>query len=997
MRIAILGGGDEVGASCLHIDLGECKVLVDGGVRLGGAAEYGAPQDSLPDLARISELGGVDAIFLTHAHLDHSGALPLVHQAYPQAPIYCTTPTARLIAVLLADALRIMEQKAERELEVPLYDVGLVNSMFTKVVPVELAASVPLPNGAGQVHFFPAGHILGASLIGIESSAGNVLVSGDLSVADQRTIPGMTYPRFEPEVLLLESTYGNRMHANRTTEERRLGRAVAEVISAGGKVLIPAFALGRAQEVILILRAMQLAGELPPCPIWVDGMVRSVCEVYTEFPQYLTPKLRRAIDSGAHPFYPRGGSVQPVRNSKEREQILHGPPCCIVASSGMLSGGPSQYYAEQLAGCMENAIFLTGYQDEESPGRRLLEVAAGRESTLRLGDKEVAVRCRIQQFGLSAHADAGELASLVHQLNPPHTILVHGDEPARRELGQRLQDTAVYLVENGDELQFCIRKSRGGRNRGWGEGAPLDLEQLWLRIVEERTLAKRLFSQSELGRLWYGDEMTEGQLAELEVALGEDQLYFVSDRARPYLYFARTKAQVANQWRRRQLMANAPELKGHLLLIRDREGTVECGICYETSPVGFWAWQVGEQGQEFPAEALVAIVAPWDIVDPSGSEEKKRLAEVLQSSVATYRRFTPRKLWTLLFEAFGEEEFTLEEALEACGLVPDLAERVAVTKRLVTSADFVYYKQVVLGENRYRVKAPELVPPVDVEDAGPLDPNAAMSLVDELFPKETGLYKRGAHVESRVLQLYFHFPDVARQRFAARLAELEELTGWRVEVNAHAHQGALVQVLHSLLPEDCKLLKGPSIYIDERKVVLELAGGVEEQRLREKFKAQTGFELVLMERTSQPPAKPPVPSGKRWEINQAFRFIKEHFAWLGVEIYKHSKRNSPDGTEFIQLSFISPEVGERYREEIEELSKELGWPIEIAPEPNQHAIKMAAMALIPPEWGLQKEPSFYKTQRRVEVKLSSPPDDGQWEEAVARFREQTAYNLEYTT
>ncbi|MGI6166001.1 MAG: MBL fold metallo-hydrolase [Limnochordia bacterium] len=1003
MRIAILGGGNEVGASCIHIDLGDCKLLIDAGIRMGGGVEYGAPQDSLPDLARIDELGGVDAIYLTHAHLDHSGALPLVHQAYPKAPIYCTRPTHQLIGVLLADALKIMEQKAEREMEVPLYDVGLVNSMFARVVPVEVTRAAPLPQDLGIVHFFPAGHILGASLIGIESKVGNVLVSGDVSVLDQRTILGMSFPRFDPNVLILESTYGNRMHANRLTEEKRLARAVAEIIQHGGRVLIPAFALGRAQEVILILWAMQQAGEIPDCPIWVDGMVRSICDIYSNFAEYLCPNLRRKIEAGGNPFFQKGSRVQPVRNAKQRERIVQGPPCCIVASSGMLSGGPSQYYAEKLASGMHNAIFLTGYQDEESPGRRLLDLAAGRSNRLVLGDKQIEVVCMVQQFGLSAHADGGELVSLTHQLKPDHTILVHGDDDARAHLAERLTSTAVYLVENGDELQFSFPRRASSpelkQRQGIGKGLPLNIEALWLYIVSETALAKRLFSATELADLWYGHRLEPAQVEALTEQLQNEQAYFAQDWQRPFLYYARTKAAVANQARRRQLMNQAPELIGKLLLLRAEDGSLDFGICYGKSSTGFSAWQVGKNSTEFPAEALITIVGPWDIADGTGSEEKSRLADVIQKGTVTYRRFTGRRLWEAVFQAYKNQEFTLDAAMDACGLSMDLAHRLAIAKRLVTSADFVYYRQVVPGENRYGALPETVVPQECQEDLTRLESNAAMSLVDELFPAETGLYKRGAHVDSGTLSLYFHFPDVAQVRYAGRLRELEELSGWQVEVNTNAHHGALNQVLLTLLPGDCLPKKGPSIYADEKKVLLQctLPKDVPAAKLVRKFKEETGFELVLAEETPSVVVEPVNAAGdKQWEINQAFRLIKEHFKWLGVEIYKHSKKTSPDGTGYIQLAFISPEIGGQYAEDLDDLSREIGWPIVIAEEPNQHAIKMAAIVLMQRDWGLLKEPSFFKGEQRVEVKLSQRPDEKRWLEAVSRFKAKTGYDLEYT-
>ncbi len=288
-------------------------------------------------------------------------------------------------------------------------------------------------------------------------------MTGDVSVANQRSIPGMVVPQCSPNVLVMESTYGNRQHADRSQQEASLVRRVSEVVESGGKVLIPAFAVGRAQEVILILARAIRRGEIPPFPVFVDGMVRSVNGVYAAFPDDLAQPIRRKVLKGDEDlFYDEW--VGAVSVASDRERVLTGPPCCIVASSGMLIGGASSFYAERMAGDDRNLIAITGYQDEESPGRALLDLANKTDESreLLLSGTKTSVACRVETYSLSAHADAGELTALARRLSPTTAYLVHGDEAARTALASQVDAVVrdgVVLPENGGLMRS--RRKRG--------------------------------------------------------------------------------------------------------------------------------------------------------------------------------------------------------------------------------------------------------------------------------------------------------------------------------------------------------------------------------------------------------------------------------------------------------------------------------------------------------------------------------------------------------
>src|SRR5436190_1738519 len=375
MQVVFLGGASSVGASCVAIELADQWFVVDAGVRVDHKA------DPLPDLAQL-EGKDVRAIFVTHAHADHIGALPLVHRAFPTTPIFTSRGTALLMEVMLADALKIMAKRAVEEMELPLYPEELVAGMLMQVRPMPIEEPFTIP-----------------------------------------MLPGIT------------------IHASRA-----------------GHIVIPCFGLGRGQEILLLLQAAQEQGQIPEFPIYVDGLVRRVCTTYQLLPEFLTPRLQRQIRKGYLPF--GGPNITFVRDEKERERLLAGPPACILSSSGMLTGGPSVWYAARLAPNPNASILITGYQDEESPGKKLLDLAEHKQHTLELGGVSVQVQCAVAKYSLSAHADGSELASYASALNPRNVALVHGDEEARKALRSLLTGTEVLLPTNGTSMQIEHKKAR---------------------------------------------------------------------------------------------------------------------------------------------------------------------------------------------------------------------------------------------------------------------------------------------------------------------------------------------------------------------------------------------------------------------------------------------------------------------------------------------------------------------------------------------------------
>ncbi len=489
LRLSFLGGASEIGASSTLLQVAGRSILVDCGIRFKRG-------HALPDLDALTGRE-LDAVVLTHAHSDHSGALPVLHEAFPHAPIYATPPTIDLVRILQRDALRLMKMAADREGELPVYGEKQVDAMLSAFVPLQHGHSVVL--GEVLLTFLPASHILGAAMAHFETPSGSILVTGDYSVSAQRTVPALDRPTLPVDLLVTESTYGNRLHSDRKTAERRLVSRVAEILGEGGRVLIPAFAIGRAQEILLILREALRHRRIPQVPVFVDGMVRTVCQVYSSHDRYVSRQLLYESQKAGHPFF--SGSVQAVGEARQRQEILQAGPCVIVASSGMLSGGPSAFYAGELAGHDKDAILITGYQDEESPGRHLLNLARQTSGTreLKLGERMVEVRCHFETYSLSAHADRMQMVGLIQALRPQTVLLVHGDRGAKQALARSLQVKDVVLCEDGSRLERSYPRRRQKRvTREIRLPSPDEVLSL---LDRESGVALRI---DQLGEAWFG-------------------------------------------------------------------------------------------------------------------------------------------------------------------------------------------------------------------------------------------------------------------------------------------------------------------------------------------------------------------------------------------------------------------------------------------------------------------------------------------------------------
>lgn len=424
VRFSTLGGAREVGRSSHLLQTGESKILLDCGVNV--ASEDNAyPHLDAPEI-RLKEL---DAVIVTHAHLDHVGFAPYLYKYGYDGPVYCTPPTRDLAVLLQLDYVDI----ARREGGNPPYDKRDVKKFVKHTIPLDYGDVTDISPDL-RITFHNAGHILGSAVTHIHVGEGlyNIVYTGDLKFAKSRLFSQATrkFPRLE--TLIMDSTYGgaDNMQPSRKESEGKFLELVSKTLERGGKVIIPAFAVGRAQEIMVLLEDSRRVGAFDETPVYLDGMIWEATGIHTAYPEYLSPNLRKQIlHQDRNPFL--SDIFEKVRDDEHREEIITGDSCVILSTAGMMAGGPVLEYFKELASDPRNSLIFVGYQCEGSLGRRIQK--GWREVPLRneKGKREVVeVNMDVESIeGFSGHSDRAQLINYVRRLSPQpqHVICCHGD------------------------------------------------------------------------------------------------------------------------------------------------------------------------------------------------------------------------------------------------------------------------------------------------------------------------------------------------------------------------------------------------------------------------------------------------------------------------------------------------------------------------------------------------------------------------------------------
>lgn len=427
IRVSYLGSGRQVGRSCLFLQTPESRILLDCGIDVANEAEA-YPYLEAPEF-RINEL---DAVIISHSHLDHSGLLPYLIKFGYQGPIYCTAPTRDVMALLQLDFVKIQRSEGKE----PIYTSEEIKEMVKHTITLEYGEVTDVTPDV-RLTLYNAGHILGSAMVHLHVGNGlhNLLYTGDLKYGKTNLLePAETkFPRLE--TLMIEATYGGKDNIlpTREEEEAKFAELVKQTIEAGGKVLIPVLGGGRAQEIMLIVENLVRRGEIPKVPVFVDGMVWDITAIHTAYPEYLSNRVRKLIfHKNQNPFL--SDIFKRVGSQKERKDVIEETGACIIlATSGMLVGGPSVEYFRALAPYSKHMMFFVSYQGEGSLGRRIQR--GEKEVVFKNGMKQEVVEVKLQTHtfeGFSGHSSRKELMQFVYKASPkPKRVIVNHGENSR--------------------------------------------------------------------------------------------------------------------------------------------------------------------------------------------------------------------------------------------------------------------------------------------------------------------------------------------------------------------------------------------------------------------------------------------------------------------------------------------------------------------------------------------------------------------------------------
>jgi uncharacterized protein len=430
IRNTALGGYREVGRSAHLLTTQNSKVLIDCGIDPGSDR---TPFFNAPELLPLDSL---DAVVVTHAHLDHCGLVPVLLKYGYKGPIYCTAPTRDLMTLMLLDAIKVVNQEARRG----LYDSSHVRELVTRTVPLRWGETTDIaPDIRLTMH--NAGHILGSSICHFHLGEGdhNLAYSGDIKFERSWLFNPATnrFPRLE--TLVLESTYGGfrDLQPSRQQATEQFTHLANLVVSRGGKLIVPVFAVGRSQEVMLALEERMRDGRIPKVPVYLDGMIFEATAIHTAYPEFLNSQLRTQIfQQGDNPFL--ADVFHRVDSGQMRSSILDSrEPCIVLATSGMMSGGPVMEYFRAWAPDEKNGLLFVGYQADGTFGRRLQRGMS--EASFLDGPRQGSVPIRLEIAtieGFSGHSDRVQLMNFVASLDPrPQRILLnHGEESKTLDL-----------------------------------------------------------------------------------------------------------------------------------------------------------------------------------------------------------------------------------------------------------------------------------------------------------------------------------------------------------------------------------------------------------------------------------------------------------------------------------------------------------------------------------------------------------------------------------
>ena len=449
MKIRFLGATGGVTGSCYCVELDRARFLVDCGVYQGSEldARNASPLPVNP--------GEIDAVFLTHAHMDHSGRIPLLVKQGFRGPIWTTPASARMLDILWHDSARLMREESEWKTRKalrkgqppvePLYGEEDVEAALKRLSPAELDVPTQALEGT-RFSFHDAGHILGSASVLFDLEEGGkatrIVFSGDLG--QRHAVVGRAPSAIqEADYVLIESTYGDRLHKDASASRREFRDVILTALRDRGKVLIPTFVVDRAQRILFELFLMQAEGLLPEVPIFLDSpMGVKATDLYRAYVGTLSKEVQSYADAGLDAFSPKG--LRSVLTPEESQRINDVPFGIVLAGSGMCSGGRIVHHLKHGAWNPKNHIVFVGYQAYGTLGRRIVDG----ETPLRIAGEEVTVRAQVHTIGgFSAHGDRDDLLAWARNFTTnPLFFVTHGERKASQALSSLLQENGMRAL-----------------------------------------------------------------------------------------------------------------------------------------------------------------------------------------------------------------------------------------------------------------------------------------------------------------------------------------------------------------------------------------------------------------------------------------------------------------------------------------------------------------------------------------------------------------------
>ncbi len=466
MYLQFHGAADGVTGSLHRIHVSDVDVMLDCGLFQGHRAEANEVNRKLPKWATEAH-----ALILSHAHLDHSGNIPTLVKGGFGGNVFCTPPTRDLCSVMLRDAATILEQDARylnkrfqrervKDRIKPLYTVEDAERAVSYTISVPLHRALPVAPGVTMT-LHNAGHVLGSSLVQLDLAERGrmvrILYTGDLG---RDELPLLQSPEIVDGVdfLLMESTYGDRLHPTVASSDQKLGEIVRSTLDRGGRVYIPTFALERAQEILFALERLHERDQVPRVPIYIDSpLAIAITEIYKLHPESLEADIRNRILNRQDPFSPPGlHYVSDIDSSRGLQESSE--PCIVIAGAGMCEGGRILHHFTRALGNRKNSVVIVGFMAQHTLGRRLVE---GNKRVKVFGlERDVAAEIHTIN-GLSAHADRDDLVSFVQRTTKRGRVarvaLVHGEDVARQSLAKALREAGIPEVikaSKGEQVEL---------------------------------------------------------------------------------------------------------------------------------------------------------------------------------------------------------------------------------------------------------------------------------------------------------------------------------------------------------------------------------------------------------------------------------------------------------------------------------------------------------------------------------------------------------------